>query len=153
MTQVNWYDSCILQTLLACQAKSGKRYCFPSQDKILELLKTHYGIERTRRWLNYRLRYLQDNGFIKRVRRIKRNGVGTLTFRSTLYFLTKKTFLFFSRLAGFLVRCGIKVRKWWEEKKPAPVSQPGPAMEEVSTPPPEVQKKYIRQLLLSLGTR
>jgi hypothetical protein len=37
----------LLHALYAIAAKYGKSYCFPSQEKILELLKVHYDISIT----------------------------------------------------------------------------------------------------------
>lgn len=114
-------ESCqsILQSLLACQAKFNKSYSFPSQFKLLQLLELQYGIKRSRRWLNYQLRKLEDSGYIRRVRRIKRNSIGTLTFQSTLYFLQKKAYLAFSKLARLLHKAKIRIKNRFQHTKKA----------------------------------
>ena len=149
MKQLNYFDLCILETLLACQVKFGKNYSYPSQDTILSLLQSHHGVIRSRRWLNYRLRYLEDQGFIKRVRRIKRNRYGLLCFRSTLYWLKKTAWALFLKSANLYERAKLKVKRWWEQKKPAPVSQPEPADEQFTLEQRRANLARLRALLES----
>jgi len=80
--------------------KQGKRYCFPSQAKLCEILGKYYGNPIHRRALNYHLRHLEDREYIKRKRRIKRDQNGKMIFASTLYFLTKRGYRFLARLAN-----------------------------------------------------
>ena len=58
------FDSAIIATLYALQLKYKKRYCFPSQNKLLELIRKHQGIIRSRRTLNRRLKVLEDEARI-----------------------------------------------------------------------------------------
>lgn len=80
----------VLLALYKISVKHKKYYSYPSQLKILELLKKWRGIERCRRTLNYWLRDIEDQGMIKRKRRIGRHPVYGLMFRSTLYMITLK---------------------------------------------------------------
>lgn len=88
----------ILEILLALMQKFGKNYCFPSQYKILELLKTHHGVTISRRALNYHLRDLEDAGLIDRKSRIRRGPRGELVFNSSLYFLKKLGYAFLNKI-------------------------------------------------------
>jgi len=85
----------------------GKRYCYPSQIKIMELLKQRMGIEISIATLNRYLRVIEDRGWIKRTRRIRRDKVFGMMFLSTLYVVTKKGY-------GLLSRLGMRV---WEKVK------------------------------------
>ena len=147
MMKLNSFDQYILNVLLSCQVKYGKNYSYPSQTTILSLLQSHYGITRSRRWLNYRLRYLEDNGFIKRVRRIKAGPAGILIIRSTMYWLGRSAYQVFSKTASLLSRAKLKIKKWWEQKKPAPVSQPEPADEEFTLEQRRANLARLRTLL------
>jgi len=62
----------IILSLSHLMLKQGKRYCFPSQAKLCEILGKYYGNPIHRRALNYHLRHLEDREYIKRKRRIKR---------------------------------------------------------------------------------
>jgi len=90
----------IILSLSHLMLKQGKRYCFPSQAKLCEILGKYYGNPIRRRALNYHLRHLEDRDYIKRKRRIKRDQNGKMIFASTLYFLTKRGYRFLARLAN-----------------------------------------------------
>lgn len=68
----------------------GKNYCYPSQEKILELL-AYLGRKMSRRTLNRHLNALVRDGWIKRVRR-HRTGPSGMEFHSSLYTLTRRAF-------------------------------------------------------------
>ena len=87
---MTYTDFLILQALGAISYKYNKLYCYPSQEKILDLLKKN-GLKISRRTLNYRLKHLEDMGFFVRQRRIKRDPkTNKFHFQSTLYFLKEK---------------------------------------------------------------
>jgi len=88
----------IILTLAHLMLKQGKRYCFPSQEKLCEILGKYYDNPIKRRGLNYHLRHLEDKKYITRKRRIKRGPDGKLLFASTLYFLTKRGYKFLAKL-------------------------------------------------------
>jgi len=90
----------ILETLAALQRKYGKSYCFPTQYRLLELLKDHHKIILSRRALNYALREIEDAGLINRKRRIRKGPQG-LIFNSTLYFFQKAGYVFLNKIKRF----------------------------------------------------
>jgi DNA-binding HxlR family transcriptional regulator len=98
----------IIEVLMSLQLKYGKAYCFPTQKKILELLKLYHGIEIQRRALNYHLADLVAQGLISRTRRIRKNIKGGLIFNSTLYFLKNLGYRFLEKIKHY----GQKVEKW-----------------------------------------
>lgn len=84
--------------------KYGKHYCFPSQETILQNLRTNYSISISRRTLNYVLRYLEDKKLILRKRRVRRLPGGQWRQNTTLYTLT-------SRAWGYLARAWNSLKK------------------------------------------
>ena len=82
----------IAVSLLSVAKKHGKKYCFVSQKRLEELLKQYHGFEISNRTLNRDLRWMEDNGYVSRLRRISSNKEGKLVFRSTLYKFTGKLF-------------------------------------------------------------
>ena len=68
----------------------GKRYCYPSQVKILDLLADRLDMFISIATLNRYLRVIEDSGLIKRTRRITYDPVKGLMFRSTLYIIRGK---------------------------------------------------------------
>ena len=89
----------LLHALYAIAAKYGKSYCYPSQEKILELLKTHYDISISRRTLNRWLAFLEGEGYIFRTRRHSRSKDGLIHFQSTLYRFGKKALRLLKKIA------------------------------------------------------
>jgi len=86
----------------------GKKYCYPSQLKILELLAGRMGIDVSIATLNRYLRVIEDIGWVRRIRRIKRDPVKGMMFLSTVYVITAKGY-------GLLTKTGIAV--WGFVKK------------------------------------
>jgi hypothetical protein len=82
----------LFQTLIHLSRKYGKKYCYPSQDKIVELLKKYHKVELSRRSLNRWLRYLEDEGYFERKRRITMGDDGRFHFKSTIYIIKGKMF-------------------------------------------------------------
>jgi len=80
----------ILITLLAVSRKYESDYCFPSQEKIMELMGEHEKVGISRATLNRWLRVIDDLKFIKRKRRFKKNGNGGIIYNTTLYKITIK---------------------------------------------------------------
>jgi len=78
----------IVLTLYKIMEKYHKDYCFPSQNKLLELLDLRQGIKQSRATLNRWLRVIEDAGYIVRKRRIKHDFIQGTMFKSTLYFMT-----------------------------------------------------------------
>jgi hypothetical protein len=89
----------LLHALYAIAAKYGKSYCYPSQEKLLELLKTHYDISISRRTLNRWLSFLEGEGYIFRTRRHSQGINGGVSFKSTLYRFSKKALRLLKKIA------------------------------------------------------
>jgi hypothetical protein len=89
----------LLHALYAIAAKYGKSYCYPSQEKILELLKVHYDISISRRTLNRWLAFLEGEGYLFRTRRHSRGKDGQIHFHSTLYRFGKKALRLLKKIA------------------------------------------------------
>ena len=88
--QTNVKAAPIIILLFKIMEKNKKDYCFPSQKKILELLDIRQNIKQSRATLNRWLRVIEDAGYIVRRRRIKRDPIKGMMFKSTLYFMTLK---------------------------------------------------------------
>lgn len=78
-------DMKVLLCLSGLAAHHGKTWCFPSQEKILELLAFKYQRVMSRRALNNHLGALAKLGYIERVRRHKTSPSGSLELHSSLY--------------------------------------------------------------------
>lgn len=73
---------CVLESHMA---HFKKRYCYPSQERILKVLKSRYGYEITRGHLCKIMNFLERSGQIIRIQRHKRSADGSLEMHSTLY--------------------------------------------------------------------
>ncbi len=124
----------ILSVIFYLSEKYEKLYCYPSQLKILELLKEYRGIKRCRRTLNRWMRYAEDNGFIKRIRRIKRDPVKGFMFKSTLYKITYKGY---KLLLSYGVNCYEKIAEMAKKREKPKHNK------EISKPQPPSQEKAI----------
>lgn len=82
----------VVMSLLGVAKKYHKFYCWVSQKRIEELIEKYHSIDLSNRTLNRDLRWLEDNGYISRLRRIRVNKEGKLVFCSTLYKFTGKLF-------------------------------------------------------------
>jgi hypothetical protein len=90
--------------LFGVSVKYGKRYCYPSQRRIGELLLDYHGVDISNRTLNRDLRLLVDGGYIKRVRRTKRViGCGK-QFSSTLYKFKARAYIWLNSMAKWSER-------------------------------------------------
>lgn len=75
----------VLSVLNKLNTHFGKLYCFPSQEKLLELLQKFCSLSISRRQLNYDLKALCSHGIIRRTRRHRRTKKNGMEFHSTLY--------------------------------------------------------------------
>jgi len=75
----------VLAVLFRLNKYYGKLYCFPSQEKLLELLGKFCSLHISRRQLNYDLLVMSSYGLIRRVRRHRKTRSRGMEFRSTLY--------------------------------------------------------------------
>jgi len=80
----------ILSLLFGLNKHFGKKYCFPSQLKVLGLLKERFPVEISIATLNRWLRVIEDDKYVRRIRRIRRDPVLGMVFQSTMYFITRK---------------------------------------------------------------
>lgn len=80
----------IVNTIYQISKKYNKHYCFPSQITLQKILLKQYGIKRSISTINRWLRIVEDLGYIKRVRRIRKYSDGGYKFSTTLYFLKIK---------------------------------------------------------------
>lgn len=98
----------IVNTISAYQRQYNKRYCFPSQETILESLKLYHKIVICRRTLNYRLRKLEEAQIIYRIRRHHKDINGMLILKSTAYYLGVKFKAFMWKIKRF----AFKIQQW-----------------------------------------
>ena len=82
----------VLQALLGIAKKHNRKYCWVSQKKLEELVGEFGGIWMSNRTLNRDLRFLEDDGWIERIRRLHRSPEGKLVFACTLYKFKAKVF-------------------------------------------------------------
>lgn len=92
-------NEAILSCLFGVSLKYGKKYCYPSQGKIEQLLFDYHDFDISNRTLNRDLLELVNEGYLKRLRRTKRVGRGKKEFTSTLYKFRKKTYIWLDSLA------------------------------------------------------
>lgn len=78
----------IMSILWGLSQKYRKGYSYPSQRKIIELLKKRYGIKISIATINRWLLKTEQAGYIKRTRRIRRDKHLGMVFKSTLYEIT-----------------------------------------------------------------
>ena len=90
----------ILLTLNKLNTHFRKLYCYPSQEKLISLLKKFTSISISRRQLNYDLAAIVKSGYIRRIRRHRRSKLHGTEFRSTLYEITLKGY-------NLLLRSGV----------------------------------------------
>lgn len=114
----------LIQIFCGLSRKKTTRYCWPSQEAILDLLKRFHGLEVSRRTLNRYLNDMEGRGYFKRIRRTKTDEQGRKVFTSTLYVLGRRAY----RLAGRLARVftGVSPGAWSSRNRaPDPTAPPG----------------------------
>jgi len=82
----------LLSSLLGIAKKYNMKYCYVSQERLRELAGQFGGIWMSNRTLNRDLRFLEDDGWIVRVRRHRRGSDGKIMFACTLYKFKAKVF-------------------------------------------------------------
>ncbi len=85
-------------------------YSEASQLSVLKLLTEFYVVKISRRTLNYHLRYLEDSGDIKRVRRHKKGAYGRIMFHTTLVVMQSKCIKYLKDIANWFRRT--KLNSW-----------------------------------------
>ncbi len=102
-------DTRICEVLAGLAAHTYKTWCFPTQDKIRELLKRFTGREMSRRTLNRHLAALERDGQLTRKRRHIKHPKFGMVLRSTLYLIGGR----------FMARIGriVTASKRWAEAR------------------------------------
>ena len=140
----------ILKLLTYLIRKSSKNYCFPTQAKILVILDTQYGCKLSRRSLNRHLRKIENENYIKRIRRISRGPNNEARFASTMYWIKKKVFTWLKQQAQYLKLIGFSIRvSIRDQKKAAQVKARAEKLQDKQLPPEEALA-YLRKLKTSL---
>lgn len=89
----------ILGCLFGVSMKYNKKYCYPSQAKIEQLLSKYHDFDISNRTLNRDLLVLEGEGYISRLKRTKKIGVRGKQFTSTLYKFKAKAYIWLNSLA------------------------------------------------------
>jgi len=108
---LNAKPQAVLLTLASTCDHFGKLYCYPSQETIQKRCREWHGIKMSNRTLNRWLDWLEATGWIRRTHRHRRKADGTWEYRSTLYELCSKVFLWvkkgLTRLRKFAAFLGL----------------------------------------------
>ena len=107
----------LLVTLFACMGNGNSHYTKAHVDVIIDLLAKIHETKVKRRWIFECLRYLEDNGLIKRKKRYKRQDDGTILQTSSMISFTFKG-------VKELYKLGVRgarqlldtMLKWWQKK-------------------------------------
>ena len=91
-------DHRVLSILIGLAGHYGRQYCFPSQAKILELVKGQLGRRMSRRTLCRHLKAFTRDGHIARIRRHKNDGRGRMAMHSTMYIIRRRAMIWLARL-------------------------------------------------------
>ena len=100
----------IIQSFFYICKQTRTGYVRISQERILEILSTYYKTDICRRTLNYHLRRLEDDSFIRRVRRHRRGDHNQVLFHTSLNILQKNALKFLASLAHWFKNVSWKVR-------------------------------------------
>ncbi len=105
----------ILSIIQGLSKYHGKKYCYPSQKKVLELLKNRLGIKISIATLNRYLRVIEDTGLLRRIRRLRRDDVKGMIFQSTIYIITYKGYTLLHNMGAMVWKYIQRISK---KKKP-----------------------------------
>lgn len=111
----------ILCTINGVNRKYRKNYCYPSQNKFIWLMDSYYSVKRSRATLNRWLRVMEDEKYIKRVRRHTKDKIRGYIFKSTLYSITHRGYLKLRAMGidVFKQLKEIRAKMFKDRKKPA----------------------------------
>lgn len=114
----------LLSLLFGLSSYHGKKYCYPAQKKILDLLWNRTALKMSIATLNRWLRVVEDEGYVRRIRRTRRDAKLGMVFQSTIYIITYAGYILLNK-AG--VRCWDKIRELIRvkagKKRPAKVKK------------------------------
>ena len=103
-------DFRLVNLLFGLATYHGKLWCYPSQDKLCDLLVRFHGRKMSRRTVNRHLGGLVRDGWLKRLRRHRRGATGELELHSTLYSFTRRAIRAFASLRSGLRFLGTGTR-------------------------------------------
>lgn len=110
----------ILSIIQGLSKHYGKKYCYPSQKKVLELLKNRLGIKISIATLNRYLRVIEDKGLLRRIRRLKRDPLKGMIFQSTIYIITYKGYTLLHQMGAMVWKYLQRISKKKKEVKKSP---------------------------------
>ena len=118
----------VLSIIHGLSTHHGKKYCYPSQVKFMDLLARRLGVFVSIATLNRWLRVVEDAGYLRRIRRIRRDRKLGMVFQSTIYVLTW-------RGCNLLARQGVAVWHKMRELAAAAKEKFSPGSREKKTAP------------------
>lgn len=95
---MDWRPGAVLISLGMVGKKHGKRYAFPTQKKLVELVNEFHGFDVSERTLRREVKFLKDERWFDVVRRTRRDKCGKMVFTSNLYKFRKKFFIWLESL-------------------------------------------------------
>lgn len=105
-------DTRILSLLAGHGASFKKLWTYPNQETICKLFNRIYQRDISRRSLNRHLGALEQQGYLKRVRRHRRSRSGALELHSTLYSLRRRAIRMLALLRSAVALIGPRGRKF-----------------------------------------
>ena len=141
----------VLKALTYLIKMSSKFYCYPSQEALLKILGEKYGLKISRRTLNYHLRALENDSYIKRVRRVSRGPDNRPKFKSTLYFVKKKVFAWLKKQAEYLRHIGFHVTQTPFPPVSPFMGKPAAASDSQPRPSPAENLSRVQELMSSFS--
>ena len=143
MSHATTLDQDILTYLISLCKFYKKGYCFPSQTKILSILKKDFNYTCSRRTLNYHLKRLVEQGFIKRIRRHTKGKDGNLVFRSTCYIILRKAYNFINYV---YCKCKRALGRFKKYIKKSPSDLLVDNLDHISRLPDQVLRQRFKEL-------
>jgi len=140
-----------LTTLLMTQRKHNKDYSWPSQLKILENINKYQHISKSLRTLNYWFANAQAGKYLIRRRRIKRDPVHGMIFKSTLYKITIKGYRALASM-GVMVADEIRRCMLWLKGSTPPPRRYGMNIARASGPDRDAPLQVRKLILESLSS-
>jgi hypothetical protein len=95
---VDWRPGAVLIALGMVGKKHGKRYAFPTEKRLTELINEFHGFGVSERTVRREVKYLKDERWFDVVRRVRRVEGGKKVFTSNLYKFRKKFFIWLESL-------------------------------------------------------
>jgi len=92
----------IMVALVSICKKFGKKGCWPSQDRLLELCRKYHGITMSKSCLNYWTAALECSGWFRKIPRAPGMEGDKTIWKSTYYELCEKAWAWFKNLAALV---------------------------------------------------